>query len=241
SDVITIANDNLLNFENEVSFSVWIKPDSQQNAMVLGKSNYSTATNYVLRTQANNFIEYAHKTRNFSNNNPLNIGQWNHIAVISHSTSEREIYVNNQLTTFTSQPDSYGLVSNLISIGAAYHFGSYYAEFFNGSIDDIRIYNMALSASDVSSLYTNNSLGIKKNTLAQNNNFYVFNKCIYFNENQNLSEINSITIYNLLAQKIYESTEIQKENPIKFLKQGVYILKVEHKNNLIITKKFVMR
>uniref|UniRef100_UPI003565E27C LamG-like jellyroll fold domain-containing protein n=1 Tax=Mariniflexile sp. TaxID=1979402 RepID=UPI003565E27C len=35
SDVITIANDNLLNFENEVSFSVWIKPDSQQNAMVL--------------------------------------------------------------------------------------------------------------------------------------------------------------------------------------------------------------
>jgi len=239
NDVITIPQVYALNMENNLSISVWVKPNIEQNAMVLGKSNYSTATNYLIRTTNSNFIEYAHKTRNFSDNNPLNIGQWNHIAVVSHSTGEREIYINNSLSTFASQPDAYGIVTNAISIGAAYYFGSYFAEFFNGSIDDIRIYNTALSASEVSNLYNFNSLSIADSPLFQNTGFYIYNKSLHFNDTQNLSEIKSITVYNLLAQKVYALNKFQKENILP-LKQGIYILKLVYKNNKISTKKIVI-
>jgi hypothetical protein len=240
SDVITIDHDNLLNMDNELSISVWIKPNSQQDAMILGKSNYSTATNYVLRTQSNNFIEYAHKTRNFSNNNPLNLEQWNHIAVISHSTGEREIFINNNLTTFTSQADSYGLVSNLISIGAAFHFGSYFAEFFNGSIDDLRIYKSTLTESEIGSLFTNNTLEVEKIENVATSKFYVNNNTLYFKNTQNLQEIETIEVYNSIGQKMLKTSNIKNEITFKTLPIGVYILKVNNINNNSQTLRFLI-
>ncbi|RXP46587.1 T9SS C-terminal target domain-containing protein [Lutibacter sp. HS1-25] len=239
NDVITINHNNLLNFDNELSISVWIKPNAQQNAMILGKSNYSTATNFVLRTRSNNFIEYAHKTRNFSDNNPLNLGEWNHIAVISHSTGEREIFINNHLTSFTSQSDVYGLVSNPITIGAAYHFGSYFAEFFNGAIDDLKIYNKALTANEVAALYDTSTAGIDDFKQLETN-FYVFENVLYFKKTQNISEIKSIEVYNLLGQKAFNTSKITHKIHFNNLQKGIYILKVENNEGKFSTSKFLI-
>ena len=40
NDIITVAHNEILNCSDELSISVWVKPNSQQNAMILGKSNY---------------------------------------------------------------------------------------------------------------------------------------------------------------------------------------------------------
>ena len=240
NSVIRIVHDNLLNMDNELSISAWIKPNIQQNAMVLGKSNYSNATNYLLRTNTNNFIEFAHKTRNFSDTNALNIGQWNHVAVISHSTGERYIYINNNLTTFASQNDSYGLVSNELTIGAAFYFGSYFAEYFNGAIDDLRIYKSALTETEIASLFTNNTLNIDKVENIILNNFYIYNNTIYFKNQQDINDLKSVEVYNFLGQKVFKTSKITEQIQLHSLQKGMYILKVKNKYGKQSSLKFLI-
>lgn len=235
NDIITIAHNDILNCSDELSISVWIKPNTLQNAMILGKSNYVSNTNYLLRTKSTGFLQFEYKDFANSNSLPLTPSVWNHIAVVSNTDNSKSLYINGVLATHTTAISPYGLVSNALTIGARSG-----AEYFNGSIDDLRIYKTALSVSDVSNLYNNNSLAISDNPFKQLYSFYVFNNTLHVDTDQMLSEIKKITIYNLLAQKVFEFNSIQKETDISFLNQGIFILKIDYKNNGVETRKFVI-
>ena len=237
NDIITIAHNDILNSSNELSFSVWVKPNLQQNAMILGKSNYSNATNYLLRTKSTGYIQFEYIDFANSNSLPLIVNDWNHIAVVSNTDNSKMVYINGVLATHTGASSPFGLVNNALTIGARSLDGG---ESFQGAIDDIRIYKTALTETEVLSLYNNNSLDISDTQMVQNNGFNVYNNNLYFDEDQNLSEIKSITVYNLLAQNVFESIDIQREMSLNLLNQGVYILKVEHTNGNITTKKFII-
>jgi len=236
NDIITIAHDDILNCSNELSISVWVKPNSLQNAMILGKSNYISNTNYLLRTVSTGYIAFEYK--NFANSNSLLLtaGVWNHIAVISNSDNSKLVYINGALATHTSASSPYGLVTNVFTIGARPG-----AEFFNGSIDDLRMYKSALIESDVLNLYNNNTLDISDTQIVQNNSYFVYNNKLYFNKAQELSKINSIAVYNILAQNVFQSKVIENELALDFLDKGVYILKVDINNGDIHTKKIVLQ
>ena len=81
---------------------------------------------------------------------PLNV--WTHIVVTENTTDNMKFYINGVMAT--SNPvtvTSTGSSSRLLDIGR-YNWstpGSY----FNGSLDEVRIYNRALSAGDVLKLY----------------------------------------------------------------------------------------
>ncbi|MCF6180861.1 LamG-like jellyroll fold domain-containing protein [Lutibacter sp.] len=234
NDIITIAHDDILNCSNELSISVWVKPNSLQNAMILGKSNYTSNTNYLLRAKSTGYIQFEYK--NFANSNslPLIVNDWNHIVVVSNTDDSKQVYVNGVLATHTTVTSPYGLVTNDLTIGARYR-----AEFFNGSIDDLRIYKAALTESDVLALYNNNSLDIADNQLKQANTFYVSKNTLYFKNTQNLNDIKNIEIYNLLGQKVFTTSKIKRQIPITNLQKGMYILKVEDKNSNYNTLKFL--
>lgn len=236
NDIITIAHDDILNCSNELSISVWVKPNSLQSAMILGKSNYTTNTNYLLRTKSTGYIAFEYKDFANSNSLPLTAGIWNHIAVVSQTDDSKLVYINGVLATHTSASSPYGLVTNVLTIGARPG-----AEFFNGSIDDLRMYKSALIESDVLNLYNNNTLNISDTQMVQNNGYYVYNNKLYFNTDQNLSEIKSISIYNLLVQNVFQSNVVKNELSLDFLDKGIYILKVDKNNGDIRTKKFVIQ
>jgi hypothetical protein len=234
SDIITIAHNDILNCSNELSFSVWVKLNIQQDAMILGKSNYTTSTNYLLRTKSTGFIQFEYKDFANSNSLPLTASVWNHIAVISKSDNSKQVYINGVLATHTSDTSPFGLVTNALTIGARPG-----AEFFNGNIDDLRIYSMALTEAQVLSLYSNNTLALHKVELNTNSSFYVHNHILYFKNTQNLEEIKNVEAFNLLGQKVFETSKIEKEIPITNLPKGIYILKVENKNSNFNTLKFI--
>ena len=234
NDIITIPHNESLNSSNELSFSVWVKPTSLKNAMILGKSNYSNATNYLLRTTASGYISFEYK--NFANSNslPLTAGAWNHIAVVSQQDNSKQVYINGVLASHTNATSPYGIVTNALTIGARPG-----AEFFDGSIDDLRIYKSALTASNVSSLYNNNSLDIEKNIITQNHSFYVFNNTLQFKNIQNLSEIKFVEVYNLLGQNVFKTSKIEKEIFINQLSPNIYLLRVHTKEGDLKTLKFI--
>ncbi len=236
NDIISIAHNVDLNIEGELSFSVWVKPTSLINAMVLGKSNYVSNTNYLLRTKSNGLLQFEYKNFANSTNNPLIAGQWNHIAVISQSDNTKKVYINNVLASHTTATSPYGLVTNDLTIGARPG-----AEYFNGIIDDLRIYKSALSQTEITNLFTNNTLQVDKIEDIATNSFYIFYNTLYFKDTQNLSEIKHAEAYNLLGQKVFQTSKISKEIKLNNLQNGIYILKVENIKGNHSTLKFIIQ
>ena len=235
---ISVPHDSQLNLENDLSISAWVKPitfPSSLNVMILGKSNYTSATNYLLRVMPNGYIMFEYKTITTSTDNPVLLNQWNHIVVVSNAT-EKKIYVNNVLAATATITSPYGTVTSPLTIGAA----SYNAEYFNGSIDDIRIYSMALTDSQVSSLYTNNTLAVQKVDLNTDSTFYVYNNILHFKNTQNLTEIKNVEVYNLLGQKVFGTSKIENEISFQNITKGIHFLKIENQNGNFSSLKFIV-
>jgi len=109
--------------------------------------------------------------------------------------------------------------------------------YFSGAIDDLKIYNYALSQADVTSLHANNNLSSQDFSL---NNLEVN---LYPNPVRDVlnietkAELKSVEIYNLQGQKVQTSNE--KQTNVSDLASGIYMIKVQDENNGIATKKIV--
>jgi hypothetical protein len=236
NDIITINHNDLLNSEEALSISVWIKPDLQQNAMILGKSNYITATNYLLRTKSTGYLQFEYKNFANSNDTPLEVDEWNHIAVVSQLDNSKQIYVNGILASHTEAASPYGTVSNVLTIGARPG-----AEYFRGYIDDLIIFKAALSEAEVLSLFNNGTLKIEDEVIAKQRFMYYQNNTLEFNFQKNFSKISQLYIYNLMGQKVFQTNNITTALPLDFLNQGIYIVKAETENNIQEVKKIFVR
>jgi hypothetical protein len=78
-------------------------------------------------------------------------GQWNHFAITSSSTTN-SLYINGQLDGTASR--SSVTFASTITLGRA---GAYSADYFAGSIDQVRIFDKAINAEDVATLYVETS------------------------------------------------------------------------------------
>jgi hypothetical protein len=130
------------------------------------------------------------------------------------------------------------LDEQVLNIGRLFYSGD--PRYFKGAIDEIKIYNKALTDVEVSTLYTNETLAVTTEKLATNLKFYVNNNTLNFKNSQNLSDIKNIAVFNMLGQKVYQTDIITNKILFNSLKTGVYILKVENKNSNYNTLKFII-
>ncbi|MQP23481.1 T9SS type A sorting domain-containing protein, partial [Flavobacterium sp. LMO8] len=111
--------------------------------------------------------------------------------------------------------------------------------YFNGAIDDLKIYNYALNATEISSLYTNNTLSTSD--FSQNN----LEVALYpnpVNDILNIEtalELQSVEIYNIQGQKVLSSN--QKQINVSDLAAGMYMVRIQDIDNNIATKKIVIK
>jgi hypothetical protein len=75
---------------------------------------------------------------------PLALNTWTHLAV-TYDGSVLNMYVNGQLVATRAQSGSIVTSSSPLRIGGNSVFG----EYFVGLIDDVRVYNRALTASEI--------------------------------------------------------------------------------------------
>jgi len=101
-----------------------------------------------------------------NNNNPPNnagtnvnvslpIGQWSYVALSKSSTNQCNLYLNGQ-NIFTGNYASISYSWTKLILGSQL-FGGAYSNFFNGSIDEVRISNSVRSAADVVNYFNSNS------------------------------------------------------------------------------------
>ena len=124
-----------------------------QGVMAKRTANYSYGINFI----TNNFQVYsssASGVQGWAYNLPK--GEWTHIVGIM-SKDPTQLYVNGELNGGAGKGPGGGALSNasnLFRIGASGTIG----EYFNGIIDDVAVFNVALTADDITSIM-NKGLG----------------------------------------------------------------------------------
>lgn len=156
SDGHTIEVPDKKKFDETTTFSIsgWFKAESYNSDFrIFSKYAFSSEAGYSLQNQGNNGLTLliGDGTRNrvdlgdISNNPPA--GQWNHL-VGTYDGSTMHLYVNNveESTTSISTTVDVARVSGFIG-------GPENEIDYNGNIDDVRFYDRALSASEVTDLF----------------------------------------------------------------------------------------
>lgn len=110
---------------------------------------------------------------------------------------------------------------------------------FNGSLDDLKIYNYTLTDTEISNLYNYNSLASEDFTLENNIITLYPNPVKDILNIKTALEIQSVEIYTIQGQKVASSTE--KQINVSHLASGIYLVKTQDSNNKISTNKIIIQ
>lgn len=166
-DDYVVAGGIGFNISNEFTVGLWVKstnfsPTMYQLEGLYGKPLLQTGSNKVtltLRNQADtNWVNYT------SPNSCLNNSQWNFILATYNTDDSVNLFCNG-LNVYSGTHAGY---IGGFSTGTTIQFGGRSTVFMNGQIDDVRIYNRALSADEIKRLYQSS---------VYTRSFYVENTC----------------------------------------------------------------
>lgn len=171
-------------------------------------------------------------------------GEWHHVACTWESGGTVALYIDGQAIWDTTAYSPNAWDCNLMTLGVANERSN---RTLNGYLDEFRMYNEALEAADIESIYDyvpggdiNSIESIKRTSIAALNSFpNPADKHISF---FNSWEIESIEIYNLTGEKLIDETvsgtnEIVEIN-IDQLSSGFYFIRAYNNDKLMAVGKF---
>lgn len=160
SDYIEVADpvDGSLELSSDMSISIWIYPTVVNVSQKIVYKGHSASPwegwELMINSSGEPMFQTADTSANYysTGHTAITANQWYHIVAI-RSGNNLSMYVNNTLATWWNTGPIAGTVQDGdagLFIGTSNFLGNY----FSGYIDDVRIYNKALSAAEVSNLYS---------------------------------------------------------------------------------------
>jgi len=153
NDYVNCGNDDSLNIIDEITIEAWVRPASYGgNIVAKGGSN----NQYRCRIKTSNgqpwlLIGNSSSYDLLSGSSTIPLNEWTHLTFVAKSQQYMSIYVNGVLDGSKSTTQGIGTTSNPLIIGKH----EIWDEKFNGIIDEVRIYNRALSEVEIQSRYHN--------------------------------------------------------------------------------------
>ncbi len=175
---IDIENSDSLEIKENLSVSVWAKLDSYNSdgfMGIIGKGGWDVGSGFeiLIRKEGGSFSNKLHlgsRNSRVTSTSEFPLDQWVHI-VITISETDGTIYLDGIKDTSDSIRSLTSNTRNL-TIGRR-DPGNKFVEYFNGSIDDILIFDRALSLEEVKGLYANTSSKyVQENFTELNNGTY---------------------------------------------------------------------
>lgn len=154
---INIPDSNIISLTGNFTISAWIKTNSNTTQQAIVEKYTNPGINgYLLRiTSAGKLLSCSQDGATetcITGNTILNIKTWYHVVVV-YNGSTIKTFINaiqdNSIVNTRNPTDG----TSTLKIGGRGDDGSLT---FNGLMDDVRIYNKALSAAEVWSLYNSN-------------------------------------------------------------------------------------
>ena len=173
-------------------------------------------------------------TINDNSNVFFNNGQWYHL-VTSYDGTKVKIYMNgNLIKTQTLAINTSNSVNNLFKIGATPSTSS--GGTLNAAIDDLQIFDVALTDAQVNSLYSGTLATDDLSNIKNNISIYPNPaKDVVFVKSE--TAITKIELYDFSGKKIKESAS--KEMNISSLERGNYLIKITDKEGNTQTKSLI--
>lgn len=166
-DYVDIDSVTSTNFSNGITVEAWVKPDSVWNnndGMVVAFNTAGGANHFLLSYNRNlqRFIYFDDIIGNRQQNGNSPLGQWAHLVLTITSSLQGTLYVNGSVVrTFTAGASSIP-TGGRCSIGQEYD-GVNTSQHFDGCMDEVRIWNTALTAATVLDNYNNSCGSISAN------------------------------------------------------------------------------
>jgi len=160
-DYVDLGNGASLNVSdsNQVTITAWVKPAiSKNHNTILSKGEWKEAYALVIKgdTTPDDELWTGNDTSVFSGGS-VPIGVWSHVAMVVNNDLTT-FYLNGQVTGAADQDRGNPLddTATGVSIGREQYTGSMPAGrwFFNGQLDDVRIYKRALTQIEIQSVMT---------------------------------------------------------------------------------------
>jgi fibronectin type 3 domain-containing protein len=151
NDLVTVADANSLDFTNALTLEAWVRPTALGNAWRTtlmkerpGSDSYALYANGSGGTKVPAGEIFTTTYRDATASTQLPLGTWTHIATTYNGTA-LVIYVNGTAAgqLLTSGPIVVG--TGALRIGG----NSIWGEWFQGDIDEVRVYNRALTATEI--------------------------------------------------------------------------------------------
>ena len=160
SDYVNLSNSSSFSFSNAITISAWVYITStSSNGIIIGNDT-NTARCWDLGINDNQ-IQYQFFTpdAHYGNIGTIPLNQWTFIAeTFDGDTHMINVYENGvNILNLGSVGSSMNVSGNDIMIGRRAYSGS--ELYLNAKIDELGVWNVALSGSDISALY-NSGLGL---------------------------------------------------------------------------------
>jgi PKD repeat protein len=149
NSLVTIKDTAFLHLGSALTLEAWVNPTTLASwKNLIYKPQGSTGISYVLQGASSSSqvpsLGMSICSANLMAPNPLPLNTWSHIAATYDGTTAR-FYVNGTLVASQAQTGTITETTDALTIGG----NSAYGENWAGLIDEVRIYNRALSATEV--------------------------------------------------------------------------------------------
>ncbi len=274
---ISVADaSSIANFPNGQTISMWLKITSyptngKENVIIDKRVN----TNQYYQVYLSDYLNYdwavyrfalstsVHSQMNNINFSSLPLNQWFNL-VYSTDLDTTKSYLNGQLMNTFVSSSQIGVNANPLLFGKS-NLGLSTDAFYNGLLDDIRIYNRPLNITEVNSLY-NEGLCYQyitvTDTLLINANITGFNPITYHNtikiypnptndhitiDYGNFASLNGyqLKIMNSLGQQMFQTAINQQSNYVSLASwggNGLYFVHIiDPQGNILDIRKIVLQ
>lgn len=207
--------------------SIWVKiPDASTDNHIFFYGDLSVNASYGLSVQGTKLVNFGYGNDLNASNYGISGANWVHVVTTFDGTTAKIYY--NGIERASGNKSTWNTWSSDFKLGRDFQL----------YIDDLKIYNKVLSATEINTMYNSESLS------TQNFNSSNLKASIYPNPTsddftiETENEIKSVEIYSFLGQKIL-SSQNKKINVSNFSK-GIYMVRIEDINNAITTRKLIV-
>ena len=163
NDYVDIPHSPSLFFDNQQAFTLegWFKPESEAPSYFILKNGA-----YGLRWEGTQSrLRFYNGTDHFSNRQTWELGHWYHVALVDDGATSLKLYVDGVLDSSEDGParNPNRFPCHPAGYCFALQFGGVYEthdiEYFHGQVDEVSLYDRALTATEVNAIFRAASAG----------------------------------------------------------------------------------
>ncbi len=161
NDLVEVADNNALDFTNELTLTAWVYPETQNVTRAIVTKGGTFTYSYRLHINSSNRLEFTWcRSRNIfgvcssdttiASTATIPTNTWTHVAV-SFRNGAQQLYINGVADGNGSSGTSISPSNTALTFGGAFDiFGTAFE--LNGRIDEIRLYDISLDQSTINAI-----------------------------------------------------------------------------------------